>query len=124
MEVVAGVVVQYFANIFSSGTCNQIEECLEAVPQKLTSDMQQTLSREFNVDEIKTALFQMQLTKAPRPDGMNALFYKKKIWHIVGDIVVYTVLEFLNTSHMLPKLNYTYIVLIPKIKKKNFEEEV
>lgn len=31
---------------------------------------------------------------------------------------MYTVLEFLNTSHMLPKLNYTYIVLIPKILKK------
>lgn len=75
MEVVAGLVVQYFDNIFSSGLCNQIEECPEAILQKLTSNMQQNLSRKFNVDEIKVALFQMRPKKDPRPDGMNALFY-------------------------------------------------
>ena len=37
-------------------------------------------------------------------------------WHIVGDNVVSVVLEFLNTSYLLPDLNHTYIVLIPKIK--------
>ena len=37
-------------------------------------------------------------------------------WHIVGDNVVFVVLEFLNTSYLLPDLNHTYIVLIPKIK--------
>ena len=37
-------------------------------------------------------------------------------WHIVGDNVVSVVLEFLITSYLLPDLNHTYIVLIPKIK--------
>ena len=37
-------------------------------------------------------------------------------WHIVSDNVVSVVLEFLNTSYLLPDLNHTYIVLIPKIK--------
>ena len=37
-------------------------------------------------------------------------------WHIVGDNVVSVVLEFLNTSYLLPDLNHTYIVLISKIK--------
>ena len=47
---------------------------------------------------------------------MNALFYQK-FWHIVGDTVVSTAFEFLNSGHMLPALNHTHIVLIPKVKK-------
>jgi len=53
-------------------------------------------------------------TKALGPDGMNALFYQK-YWHIVGSDVTVAVLDFLNSSTMLPRINYTHIVLIPKV---------
>ena len=46
---------------------------------------------------------------------MNALFHQK-FWHIVGTDITNTVLDFLNTGVMLPELNYTHIVLIPKVK--------
>ena len=115
MEGVAEVAVQYFSKLFSMGSCTRIEECLEAVPNKVTSEMQQILTNDFNEDEIKAALFQMGPTKAPGPDGMNALFFQK-FWHIVGNNVVSAVLDFLNNGYMVPELNHTYIVLIPKIK--------
>ena len=107
--------INYFENMFKSGACDRLEECLAAVPYKVTSDMRTFLTREYRAKEIKAALFQMRPTKAPRPDGMNAFFYQK-FWHIVGDNVVNAVLEFFNTGHMEPDLNYTHIVFIPKIK--------
>ena len=111
---VAEVAVNYFETIFHSGTCERMEECLNTVPQRMTTAMRVELSMP-TVEEVKAALFQMGPTKAPGPDGMNALFYQK-FWHIVGNDVSFAVLEFLNFGIMIPKINYTHLVLIPKIK--------
>ena len=115
MEDVARVAVDYFDNLFRAGTCNQLEECLSTVSAKVSPAMQDMLSRDFTANEIKEAVFQMGPTKAPGPDGMNALFYQK-FWHIVGPDVVNVVLDFLNNGVMLLDLNHTNIVLIPKVK--------
>jgi len=77
--------------------------------------MREILSNEYSANEIKVVLFQMGPTKAPGRDGMNALFYQK-FWHIVGNDVTAAMLDFLNSGIMLPKINFTHIVLIPKIK--------
>ena len=92
-----------------------MEECLNAVSYKMSPNMINVLSSEFSVDEVKMALFQIGPTKAPRPDDMNAHFYKN-FWHIVGTDVTHVVLDFLNNGNMLTDINYTHIVLIPKIK--------
>ena len=46
---------------------------------------------------------------------MNALFYQN-FWHVVGDSVTVIVLDFLNSENMVPDINHTNIVLIPKVK--------
>ena len=101
--------------MFNAGVCDQIQECLNAVAHQITPDMHQILSSDFIVDEIKAVLFQMRPTKAPEPDFMNALFYQK-FWHVVGDNVVSAVLDCLNSGDILPDINHTNIVLIPKVK--------
>ena len=46
---------------------------------------------------------------------MNALFYQN-FWHVVDDNVVSAMLEILNNGIMIPNINHTNIVLIPKVK--------
>jgi len=114
-EDIVVVAVDYFDNLFTAGTCSQIDDCLNTMPYKLTPEMQQELTFDFTAKEIKAALFQMGPTKAPGPDGMNALFFQK-FWHVVGESVINAVLDYFNFDVMDPAINYTYIVLIPKIK--------
>ena len=114
-EEIAVVAANYFDSLFNAGTCPQIDDCLSTVPHKLTPEMQQTLISEFTAEEIKAALFQMGPTKAPGLDGMNALFFQK-FWHVVGTTVVNVVLDYFNFGIMVPAINHTHIVLIPKIK--------
>ena len=86
-----------------------MEDCLNTIIPKISPDMQLVLSSAFSVDEVKTSLFQVGARK------MNALFHQK-FWYVVGDMVINAVLDFLNFEYMVPKINYTHIVLIPKIK--------
>ena len=115
MEEVVRVASTYFDNLFHARVEDQMEECLNAVQCIVTDDMREFLSSEFTAEEVKVALFQMGPTKAPRLDGMNALFYQK-FWHLVRYSIVLAVLDFLNNGNMLLDINHTNIVLIPKVK--------
>jgi hypothetical protein len=52
--------------------------------------------------------------KAPGPDGMPALFYKK-FWDITGKDVVREVKTLINGGDMPESWNDTTVVLIPKV---------
>ena len=58
--------------------------------------MNNMLLEEFTQEEVKKALFQMNPTKAPSPDGMNPLFFQK-YWHMVGTDVSDAVLDYINS---------------------------
>lgn len=68
----------------------------------------------FTGTEVYQAMFQMHLSKSPSPDGMSCSFFQK-FWSIVGEDVTAAVLSVLNLGHVLQKINFTHIVLIPKI---------
>ena len=105
----------YFDTFFNSKGNRQMDDYLNTVNHRVTPEILKELSRDYIADEIKAALFQMGPTKAPGPDGMNALFYQT-FWHIVGIDVVAAVLDFMHSGTMPFDINYTHIVLIPKVK--------
>ena len=57
LEEVVHVATDYFNNLFSAGTADQREECLNAIPIKVTDNMQEVLLGEFTAEEVKVALF-------------------------------------------------------------------
>ncbi|XP_019263743.1 PREDICTED: uncharacterized protein LOC109241456 [Nicotiana attenuata] len=63
--------------------------------------------------EVKEALWDIEGTKAPDPDGYGSQFFKDT-WTIVGGDVTVAVLEFFQSGKMLKALNSTMITLIPK----------
>ena len=48
--------------------------------------------RDFRIEEVRFALFQMHPLKTLGPDGMTAFFFQK-FWHIVGADVTNAVLS-------------------------------
>ena len=52
IEDIADVAIKYFENMFKSGTCDRLDECIAAVPHKVTYDMQTILTREYSAEEI------------------------------------------------------------------------
>ncbi|XP_030944700.1 uncharacterized protein LOC115969235 [Quercus lobata] len=80
LEEVVEVAADYFDNLFSAGAADQMEECLNAIPNKVTDNMQEVLLGEFTAEEIKVALFQMGPTKASRPnEGFTTLLAKVEL---------------------------------------------
>ena len=110
------VVVEYYNNLFTSSSPSNFSELLQAIQPKVTPSMNQMLLKPFTGEEVRLALKQMHLLKAPGPDGMPPLFFQH-FWSTSGEVVTNTVLNFLNFGIFPPNFNDTNIVLIPKVKE-------
>ena len=80
------IIVNYFANLFTS----EIEETdpgfLDQVTPRVTNEMNAKLLAPFVEKDVKQTVFSIGDLKAPGPDGLHVLFYKK-FWHLVGNDV-------------------------------------
>ncbi|XP_062104157.1 uncharacterized protein LOC133815319 [Humulus lupulus] len=112
----AGVYQDYFQSIFESGspTCADMDPVLNAIVPKVTSRMNDQLTRPYTSEDVRKALFQMSPSKSPSKDGMSTGFYQK-YWDTVGPKVSSVCLHFLNEGGHIKGINSTLITLIPKI---------
>lgn len=103
----------YFFSLFSSAAGHNNEEILRAVQPRVSEQMNEILCSEYTEEEIKNALDSIGDLKAPGPDGMPAVFFKR-FWNIIGNQVTKEVLNVLRGGEMPDGWNNTMIVLIPK----------
>lgn len=87
----------------------------DKVQARVTDEMNGLLTAKYTSEEVKMALKQMHPTKAPGPDRMSALFYKK-YWSTIGEEVTEYVLNILNNGAPIDHINNTHVVLISKKK--------
>ena len=78
-EQIVDTAVEYFQDLFTSSQPEdeEIGPVLEAVDQRGTDDMNNTLMEPYIGDEVRRALFQMHPSKALGLDGMSPLFFQK-----------------------------------------------
>jgi hypothetical protein len=64
----------YFGDLFTSDTRDPDQGLLSKVKHKVTPVMNETLLAPFSAEEVKRALFGIGDMKAPRLDGLHAIF--------------------------------------------------
>ena len=67
----------------------------------------------FTKEEVDDIVKHMPIDKAPRPDGINELFFKK-CWHIICQDFYDLAVAFHDGTANLENINGSYITLIPK----------
>lgn len=112
----------YFTTMFSSSTVSDLEVSLFHITRSLTAEMNESLTREVSVAEVKVAVFAIHPGKELGPDLMTTLFYQK-FWHIIGPQVVEMIQQFLQTSILDPRSNEINICLIPKAERPRMMKE-
>lgn len=116
-------VVSYFENIFSSeNTCVDHGLIEDVIPSLVTAAENSMLTNIPFTEEVRQAVFSMNLEGAPGPDGFGAFFFQK-FWDCIAKDVVKTVLQVFCNGLLLPNMNANLVVLIPKVDGANKIEQ-
>lgn len=107
-------VAAQYKELFTSQGVNRLQEIMDKVQPRLTPLMNESLCAPYTDEEILEALKGIGDLKAPGPDGMPAIFFKK-FWDTVGERVKEEVKEVLNGANIPDGWNDTTVVLIPKV---------
>ncbi|KAF7844182.1 ribonuclease H [Senna tora] len=125
-QTIQQIRISYFKDIFTERNKVHVSDIVKKLQKYQIPSLQNEhidiLNKPFNEEEFVSALNQMKLDGAPGPDGYNVRFYRK-FWDIVKVDVQAMINGFFQSAIMDPKLNNSYITLIPKINApQNFKD--
>ncbi|KAJ1392992.1 Reverse transcriptase domain [Sesbania bispinosa] len=109
-------------DIYSTSHSNPSPECFLGFTPKVTTEMNEALTRDVTDIEIEDVVFSLGVMKAPGPDGLNGFFYQKHR-QIVKQEVVNLVQDFFQKGIMRPEINETVVALVPKtLRPENVQQ--
>lgn len=105
----------YFNNLYSSSH-PVLDDKLSSLFSPVISDAENSaLCCIPEEAEIRSAIAQLGLTKAPGPDGFAGLFFKT-YWKTICISVINFVQSFFRHGFLWKELNHSHIALIPKVE--------
>lgn len=113
-EAKGEVAVDYFQNLFKSTSDGDYTEMFEGFTKRVSTGMNESLSREVSSKEVTEAVFSIKAGSAPGSDGMTGLFFQR-YWDIVSEQVTKEVRDLFRTGIFPTDWNLTHICLLPKI---------
>lgn len=107
-------VLHYYTQLFAmDNNCSPNDLIDTVIPSCVTEDDNRLLTKLPSREEVKNAVFSMNGSGAPGPDGFGGSFYHT-YWDIIADDVFNSVSQFFIQGWLLPNLNSNLVVLIPK----------
>lgn len=85
------------------------------VQARVTNAMNRKLVGPVSMGEVRSALFQIDPSSAPGPDGMTAAFFQT-YWDVVGFDITSAISSFMHSRKFLKGMNHTHLVMIPKVQ--------
>jgi hypothetical protein len=89
-----------------------VEDAIHDIPQ-ISQAENEILTAPFTEEEVFEAISQMELNKAPGPDGFPTKFYEKN-WEVIKDDLMALFYQFSKGELPFYKLNFGVITLLPK----------
>jgi hypothetical protein len=75
-----------------------------------------------DLNEIHSIIKKMRSNAAPRPDGLNAAFYKAS-WNWVKQDLLHLVSDFYSEANLPKDINQTFLTLIPKKRNPSIPQD-
>ena len=113
---ISQVAVNYFKNLYASeGTDpHQYVRVFQNLQQRVTTKMNQDLTRMVTEEEVFTAVMDIGAQRTPGPDGFSTVFYHH-YWDDIKEEIMKEITEFFETGHLDPQLSCTNLCLIAKV---------
>lgn len=112
-------VVSCYEDLYSSrGVEGNYDDLLDPIPSLVTVADNEYLTAVPTADEVKAAVFSLDPSSAPAPDGYTGVFFTFFL-DIVGSDVVLFVQSFFRNGYLPPNTNSNFMVLISKISGAN-----
>lgn len=108
------VAMQFYSDLFKSSSPPPFTSWFHEMHPRVTNQMNAELTKRVTPMEVREAVFSINPSKAPGPDGMSALFFQK-FWSVIHEQVVGEVQRFFEKGILPREWNYTHLCLIPKV---------